>query len=116
MRKKLLNDLLEMNSDLGVIDSELKKLTWDSNEELAILERGHMERILDRYLQGGLDSEMLEEWANIVEGRDDIGFEPGYESILQQVIFQLANPLLNAPVTPESVRKVFRKLKVDSER
>jgi hypothetical protein len=46
------------------------------------------------YRSGDLAPEQFELWAETIEGRDDIGFEAGYEELLSQFDFESANPLL----------------------
>jgi hypothetical protein len=40
------------------------------------------------------------QWAEALEGREDVGFEDGHEEKLKQFIFELANPELCESVTP----------------
>jgi hypothetical protein len=43
------------------------------------------------YSDGKISSQELEDWANLIESRDDIGFD---SKKLQDIIFKLANPIL----------------------
>jgi hypothetical protein len=56
--------------------------------------RLHLVRIAERYLKGDLLANNIELWANLLEGRDDISFESGYEKELSNFVYELANPLL----------------------
>ena len=58
-----------------------------------------MIEILRRFKSGGLDAEDVENWANAIEGRDDIGFGDDNYGILKEVIFSLANPGLKGALT-----------------
>lgn len=93
-RRSLLASLLEFSTPLQDLRTKLAAVPWDSSEELSVLQTRHVEAILTRYLAGELSSNAVEEWANAVEGREDIGFEVGHESVLKAAIFALANPAL----------------------
>ncbi len=53
------------------------------------------------FLKGKLNAAQIEEWANALECRGDVGFLPEKQSAIREAIFQLANPLLNKPITPD---------------
>jgi hypothetical protein len=55
-------------------------------------------------LEGELTTADAEQWANAVEGRDDIGFEQGYEELLRTFVFEVANPVLAEPITENYAR------------
>ncbi len=44
----------------------------------------------------------METWADAIEGREDIGFEPGHEETLSQFVFETANPCLAEDLTDRS--------------
>jgi hypothetical protein len=55
---------------------------------------------MDRYLSGSIDGSDVEQWAEAIEGRDDVGYETTVADWLRQVVFELANPKLTAPLEP----------------
>lgn len=69
--------------------------------------------VLDRFLRRELTAEELEGWANAVEGRDDIAFRP---SEIIDLMAELANPLLFAALTPDTVRELTRRTMTLAER
>ena len=103
-RKMAVLDLLRAERPIRPLLSALNEFSWDSAEELAILDPQHLVNLLHRFLAGDLSSEDVEGWANAVEGQDDIGYEDAFEDELKECIFQLANPELGYPLTPEFVR------------
>jgi hypothetical protein len=109
-RKKLLTTLLKLSAPLNEIIPPLQALGWDSEAELVIFTRHHALAILKRFLENKLSSDELEDWANAVEGHDDIGFEAEAAPLLQSFITELANPLLTEPLTPESARAWYARL------
>lgn len=73
--------------------NKLKQFSFDS-EELVILELCHIASVLLRFSRGEIDKNTVHQWADAIEGRDDIGFQLNYESKIKQTIFELANPSL----------------------
>jgi hypothetical protein len=73
-------------------------LEWDYEGETVVLRRAHVASLLNRYLSGALSDVDVERWANLVEGREDISFQPGSGDWLDEVIFQLANPGMTLPL------------------
>jgi len=63
-----------------------------------MLERRHIAAALRRYADGQLTGAAIENWANAIEGRDDIGYEP--RSTVGRLLHELANPVLTKPLSP----------------
>ncbi len=101
---------LELNGNVNSLVEALRAFPWDADAVLITLTRGHMRAALQKYRNHTLDAAQLEDWANAIECREDIDFEAGYEDTLQQAIFQLANPLLTIPITPQNARLLVAKL------
>ena len=91
----------------------VSKFAWDSEIELVTLSRASAAALLERYLQGELAEADLEEWANAVEGRDDIGFESEYKGLLGEFVFETANPELAAPISENYARLWVTRLRED---
>ena len=106
-REQAVADLVRLRRPLDEAIAGLRRFPWDSDEELVELEPADLRRVLDRYLAGDLSAEQLEDWANAVEGRDDIGFRP--RDVID-LIAELANPTLFRPLTQETVRDLVRQV------
>lgn len=104
LRINALQDLIGLRKPIGVAIKELRSFPWDSDAPLVTLAGRDLIRILDGYLQGDLSAGEIEDWADAVEGRDDIGYEPGREETLRQAVFELANPLLTVPLSADRAR------------
>ncbi|HEU5047077.1 MAG TPA: hypothetical protein VFT64_04455 [Rickettsiales bacterium] len=100
-RKAVLEQLLLCpdHGRLRDVTAALQQFPWDCNEPLVTLTRPLIESILSRYVHSELTSADVEEWANLVEGRDDIKFEPGNEDTVGAIMHELANPFLTEPLT-----------------
>jgi hypothetical protein len=90
-RIKVLNNLLFFDKDIKDIKVELSKFNWDSPNELIVCNGDVILNVLHKYLNDEISSDDIEEWANLIESREDIGF---INNKIQEIIFELANPLL----------------------
>jgi hypothetical protein len=87
-RTDILNDLIRFQTKLDRVQNELSQYTWDAEEPLVILHKSDFISIAQRFLDGVLSTDDLENWANAIESREDIEFE-NYK--LSEFIFDLAN-------------------------
>jgi len=99
-----------MHSSMSNITNELNKFSWDSDEELVYLTRQHIINVLRRYQNGEINKTEIESWANAVEGREDIGREQSYITLIDQVLYELANPYLVEPLTEERAEALSKEL------
>lgn len=93
-RLDVLEMLVEYSISLDDSARALRKFAWDYDGLAFVVTRLHLVRIAERYLKDDLSANDIELWANLLEGRDDISFEAGYEKELSHFIYELANPLL----------------------
>lgn len=108
-RKRILERLIALEEPLKPIQEALIKFKWDS-EELVYLSPNHIADILRRYLDGVLSAHVVEDWANTVELRDDIGFQAPHESLVREVVYQLASPLLTRPLNFLKAQKLLGRI------
>ncbi|MEA5471706.1 hypothetical protein [Spirulina sp. 06S082] len=106
-RSQLLESLLACDRDLENILFALNELGWDSEESLAVLNRQHIISILNRYLNKKLSSLAVENWANAVECREDISYEKNFETIIDRIIQELANPRIYRPLSHTIAREWY---------
>jgi hypothetical protein len=110
MRHELLERLLSAEGDLNHLLAQLQPHGWDAEAPLAILNREHIRDVLSRYEAQELTAKYVEDWANAIEGREDIAFEVLHEDLLGELIHQLANPLLTEPLSHDSARALLEML------
>ena len=108
-RAETLKALLNLNMPIEKITATLSKFDWDS-DELVVIEVGHIKRVLERYISGEFNEAVIENWANAVECRDDVGFSGEDEDEIEGLIHELANPNLTQRLTLERARILVRKL------
>jgi len=74
------------------------------------LRRSHVITVLNKLGIGKWSPDDVEQWADLLEGRNDVGLESGHEDVLKEVIFDLANPALQGPLNPRSADGLMRRL------
>jgi hypothetical protein len=109
-RLALVRVLLEMTMPLERIVGQLAEMAWDYEGEGVDLTQGHLASVLQRYLRAEVSEADVEVWANQVEGRDDVQLEAGSELIIEEVLHELANPLLTQPLDRIRAQQVLNKL------
>jgi len=90
------------------LDSTLAKLAafgWDAPAPLLTLAASDVMRMLQRFSTGDISAEQLTDWADLIECREDIAL-PRQPVDISAVIFRLANPNLEGPVTPALVTEL----------
>lgn len=105
-RKEILRKLIRLEGEFLPLVRRLRQLPWDSEESPVLLTRSNVVAVLDRYLVGGLSEDDLENWANEIEGREDIDFD----EVSKDAIFELANPLLNRALNPKVIHGIRDRL------
>lgn len=76
------------------------------------LSRSHIANVLERYLANELTEADVADWAELLELRDGLCFEPGQDETLIQAIHELANPLLEGLLTPSTAYSMLQFLRV----
>lgn len=75
-RQSLVHALLSLARPVPEAARELSSYGWDSRNPLAVLDATHVSSVLKRFLVGELSSAQVEEWADCIECRDDIEYDP----------------------------------------
>lgn len=88
-RATILTDVVQIKSNLNTLKTELNYYPWDSNEPLVTISKEDFTEVFGKTISGEVTFAQLEEWANILEGRDNIAFESRQ---MEDLIFELANP------------------------
>ena len=95
-REQAVQSLVHFDQPLRMLDAVLRENAWDwDGPPIATLGGANIVSVLQRYLKGDVSGDDVEAWANMLEGRDDVEFEPGTAA----AIFDLANPTLQGPLT-----------------
>lgn len=97
-RASIIASLIHLDRPLPDLRTDLAGLGWDDNP-VVTLTRRNIAAILHRFVAGDLDAETVEAWANLVECREDIVFEPRHEEAVADGLYDLANPDVQGPLT-----------------
>jgi hypothetical protein len=111
-RNEVLEDLVCFAKPLDCISESLAKLPWDDdgNNSPFLLKRNHIIDILQRYLERKLSCTDVEDWANLIEGREDLEYNSADEEIISSVVYALANPLLEEELSSNLSNELINKL------
>ena len=103
----ILLDLVHFKNNIDTLKNMLSQIGFDSEIELVSMSRDNIVEILQRSLDKKISFLELEEWANLIECREDIGFE---DKKTQEMIFKLANPYLYGKLDEKQVLSYLNEL------
>lgn len=104
----ILLDLAHFKNNIDALKNMLSQIGFDSETELVSMSRDDIVEILQRSLDKKIFFLELEEWVNLIECREDIGFE---DEKTQEMIFKLANPYLYGKLDEKQVLSYLNELK-----
>ena len=104
----ILLNLINFSKNISAIKSDLAKIGFNSESELVTITKNTIVNILNRVIYKEISYDLLEEWANLIECREDIGYE---DEILQEIIFELANPCLYGEIDERKICIILDKIK-----
>ena len=106
-KTSILLDLVHFTNNIDTLKNMLSQIGFDSETELVSMSRDDMAEILQRSLDKKISFLELEDWANLIECREDIGFE---DEKTQEMIFKLANPYLYGKLDEKQVLSYLNEL------
>jgi hypothetical protein len=110
-RAEILEELVRFEKPTEPLVRELRTFGWDwPGEPLLVLRKDDLLRIIDRFLAGDITAAQLQEWAENLEVREDVAFDKTEEKLLDDVFFRIATPIINEPLTKESVCRMRNEL------
>ncbi|MBR1236790.1 hypothetical protein JQ597_34510 [Bradyrhizobium sp. AUGA SZCCT0177] len=107
-RQAILSSLIHLDAPLADLKLALASISWDA-EPTITLARQDIATVLQRFVRGEIDAAVVEEWANLVECREDIQSEAGHEETIAAAIHDLANPELRgrlATIAPDVLSRL----------
>ena len=106
-KTSILLDLVHFKNNIDTLKNMLFQIGFDSETELVSMSRDDIVEILQRSLDKKISFLELEEWANLIECREGIGFE---DKKIQEMIFKLANPYLHGKLDEKQVLSYLNEL------
>lgn len=107
IRRELLNDLLNYRDSWPLLAEKLRSVPFSASHRIVRATPGHVTATLKRFLAGELSGLDVEEWANIIEMREDIEFDEK----TKEAVWELANPKLTQSLTEEAARRIINDLR-----
>ena len=109
-RQETVQSLVLYDRPLDVLREGVAAFPYDwPGPPLATLRRDHVISVLERWERGQLSASEVEDWANLVETRDDLDHDPA-DPRITRAVFDLANPLLQGDlgqVAPALIRALM---------
>jgi hypothetical protein len=93
--------LVDWRGALNDLRASLQNFPWDCEHALVILRPDHICRAIERFLKDEVSAMDLEEWAEAVEGREDVGYFESQSEIISEALFQLSTPAANVPISKQ---------------
>ena len=109
-RSTLIKEIAQIGTNYCKYKKEILKYPWDCENELYLLTKADVLSVFSRFLSGELTSDDFESWANFLEYRDDLGFEVEHENELSEIVFLLANPVINYSIDAELIHRLKDKV------
>lgn len=94
-----LQALLDFNLPLTTTKSHIARFPFESQTILLPLEPKHLTHALSLFINNEITASDLEDWANAIEVRDDIQAYDSRDPRVSAILFDLANPVLQGPIT-----------------
>lgn len=107
-----LHELLDFKLPVTELSDRLRQYSWDFESDIVRLKPAHIITVLNKYNHGKIEANEVEEWANLIECREDIGMD----RVTGEVLHVLANPILEGPITMERANTLIMKLREDGHK
>jgi hypothetical protein len=107
--RKVLEDLLLLRRPVAEAVNAVRRLPWDSEEELVVLRRQDAINLLDSFMSGAVTASDCQAWADAIEGRDDVGLEETTNTLLKDFLFELSTPELTRAFNRTTAREWRRR-------
>lgn len=96
-RQSTRSSLIRLEAPIADLKAEIALLSWDADPVITLTRRD-IAKLLERFTSGEIGTAEVEEWANLVECREDIRYEPGHENVVLETVHDLVNPELSGPL------------------
>lgn len=105
--KEALRRLVLLSEPVHRLRNRLDAFEWNREEVLVTLTRDHLRTAINRFLDGELSAAELEEWANLIEYRDEIDFEASHADEIAGAIENLASPNVFGAINSDRCRDLL---------
>lgn len=98
-RLEVLKQVISFERPVEDLALRLSQFDWDYEGQPLIIHGSHIREVLNRFLAGEINEKDLENWANLIECRDDLDFDDRQRDVIENIIYCLANPILQGELT-----------------
>ena len=105
----VLKNLIDLSAPIEQIKESLKAIQWNSDTSV-LMSKNSVIQVLSRFINDEISHQTLEKWANLVESREDIEFDPICPDDIKTLIFNIANPELQGLFTKDVANSWLQKL------
>jgi hypothetical protein len=98
-RLEVLKDLVELRAPVNETRAQLAEFDWHSELELITMTTHDLARALTRFEAGSLDETDLSDWAEALQGREDVALDPPTRELLSEALYELSTPELFGPMS-----------------
>jgi hypothetical protein len=111
-REDILKELISASTPLSSVLSELSQYPWDPqpSDKLVTLRAADICAVLQRFLSCELVSAEVEKWAEALESREDVEFDPTRFDQIKAGLHVLANPTLTQELTSQLAIRLIHDL------
>ncbi len=109
-RSELIKGIAQIGANYIDYKNKIQQYPWDCHSELYFLTKQDLISVFRRFLSGELDSTAIDDWANFLECRDDLGYQFEYEDELKEMIFLLANSEINSSIDNNLITRLLKQV------
>jgi hypothetical protein len=107
-RRQALVDLIDLRKPIDAAIRSLSSHAWGMAPEVVFGGR-QISRALAMFLAGEIDTRDLERWADAIEGRDDVEYDPSHSPAVADFLFEVSTPQVNGELTDERAHEWLRR-------
>ena len=105
-RYVMLRDLVGFAKPISELRGLLGTFKWDFDGIPLTMTRRHLRDVIERYMKGEISAQDIEDWANLIEGREDMTFESRDDNLLSEIVYELANPELTEELSYQRAKEI----------
>lgn len=105
-RISILREIISLSRPIGKMARDIISFPWDYDGNGVTLTAKDITNAINMYKNGEITSSDLENWADLIECREDIDYDEKSSEEINMAIFCLANPGLNGEISHDSVEQI----------
>ena len=106
-REAILKDLVCFNDNIAKLQLELSNYPWDVDNPIFTITSANVFYLLSKFENENTNFDIIEDWANAIECREDLDFE---NEKLKALINELANPILFKQINADRIKQLIKQL------